>query len=150
MTGHGCPNRMTKSNGSCKTGTIARCVQCSGCDYYKVDKANEQARLASRSYLRNNPHCERCRKLGKRTAIRKNTDFSGALWSCLQKPSVPAECLSFAKCNRINYDADERRTCTKFYNTRKLYTSEIQVSNLPLLPAMLDEAEMSGVSVVYD
>merc|ERR1711862_159032 len=48
MTGHGCPNLMTKSNGSCKTGKIARCVQCSGCDYYKVDQANEQA---SRSYL---------------------------------------------------------------------------------------------------
>jgi len=112
MTGHGCPNLMTKSNGSCKTGTIARCVQCSGCDYYKVDQANEQA---SRSYLRNNPHCARCRKLGKPTAIRKDTDFSGALWSCLQKPSVPAECLSFAKCNAFNYDADERRKCTKFY-----------------------------------
>ena len=117
MTGHGCPNRLTKSNGSCKTGTIARCVQCSGCDYYKVDQQNEQA---SRSYLRNNPHCARCRKLGKRTAIRKNSDFSGALWSCLQKPSVPAECLSFAKCNRGNYNADQRRKCTKFYNTRLL------------------------------
>merc|ERR1711862_331935 len=114
MTGS-CPYRMTKSNGSFKTGTIARCVQCSGCDYYKVDEANAQA---SRSYLENNPHCARCRKLGKRTAIRKETDFSGPLWSCLQKPLVPAECLSFAKCDAFNYDANERRKCEKFYNTR--------------------------------
>jgi len=117
MTGS-CPYRMTKSNGSCKTGTIARCVQCSGCDYYKVDDANAQASRSSREYLENNPHCARCRKLGKRTAIRKETDFSGPLWSCLQKPLVPAECLSFAKCDAFNYDANERRKCEKFYNTR--------------------------------
>merc|ERR1711862_490250 len=117
MTGS-CPYRMTKSNGSCKTGTIARCVQCSGCDYYKVDDANEQASRSSREYLENNPHCARCRKLGKRTAIRKETDFSGPLWSCLQKPLVPAECLSFAKCDAFNYDANERRKCEKFYNAK--------------------------------
>merc|ERR1711965_1122222 len=112
--GGGCANRMTKPNGSCKTGMVATCVLCSGCDYYKVDQANEQA---TTSYLLDNPHCARCRKLGKPTAIRRKSDFSGGLWNCLQKPAVPAKCFDFAKCNRIN-DPNERGTCKNFYGKR--------------------------------
>jgi len=128
-----CRYLLTKSNGSCppfmklpwmredSADTIrAECVLCSGCDYYKVDQANEQA---SRSYLRNNPHCARCRKLGKRTAIRKTEDFSGPYgdiepWNCLRSYSIPATCIGidYRSCHRLQ-EADDRRKCEKYYNT---------------------------------
>jgi len=111
-----CPPLMVEDDGSCKTSTIARCVQCSGCDYYKVDEANEQA---TRSYLRINPHCANCRNLGKRTAIRSRDDFGArGVWKCLQSLEVPAQCLDFAKCDQLHYDTEERRKCTKFYGTQ--------------------------------
>ena len=140
-----CSKGMTKPNGSCQTRKIAMCVQCSECDYY-ASKANG---LASRTYLDKNPHCKICQKLGKRTAIKNKSDFPRGLWSCFQTLFVPSRCLSFVKCNRIN-NVNERGNCKKYYGLKRLNTSELKVNNLPVLPAMLDETEMSGVSVISD
>jgi len=115
----GCKNLMTQPNGSCRTGTINTCVLCSGCDYYGVNVENEQD---SATYMIENPHCARCRKLGKRTTIRKKADFSGSYnqfkpWSCLASHSMPADCMEFAACDRLDDDNEEKRFCDKYYNT---------------------------------
>jgi len=103
------------------------CFLCSTCSHYKVPENPNDPKLPEiKSYMRENPYCAQCRKLGKRTPIRLRTDFSGPYdairpWNCMaQATSLPATCFrDFIKCH-LHHTAEDRSRCEKFYNSRNV------------------------------
>jgi len=107
-----CRNWLT-SGGQCKSGKKAKCIMCSGCQTYAKNSA----------YVQNNPHCDECRKFGKRSPIRNTGDFTGNVWNCLQSNFLPAGCSkTFANCDQ--YGQAEKNACTKHYNLKRVLEEE--------------------------
>ena len=120
----------------CKVSKTEHCVRCSHCD----------------NYWQNNkkPYCLSCQKLSfnkRPMVIRARADFTkkGIKWRCMKqvnRPALPSSCWKMAKCSTTD------SACRRFYSKRRLYEREPKVNNVPLLPAMLNEMETIGVSIV--
>merc|ERR1711885_122632 len=81
----------------------------------------------SRTSMAQNPHCALCRRLGKRTAIRKSEDMVFPV----SRLYVPATCLEDnLRCNELN--TKERNACKAYYSSMRVLEEEDLEADLDL------------------